>query len=172
MNKKILLLIAFIGMLIYGQDVNAQFKLGITTTAGTDLSIDDNGEETIAFGVGVKGVYDITSSFSIAPGFTYFFPSVPDDLDINMYVVDLDAHYNLVANDNFKLYALGGLNYSIVDVSVDAGDFGSVSSSESEIGANFGAGIRSGGDLQFFGDIKYNTAFENINATVGILFNI
>ncbi len=172
MNKKILLLIAFIGMLVYGQNANAQFKLGFTATAGTDLSIDDNGDEGIAFGVGVKGVYDITSSFSIAPGFTYFFPSMPDDLDMNLYVVDLDAHYNLVANDNFKIYALGGLNYSIVDVSADVDGFGSVSASESELGANFGVGIRSGGKLQFFGDVKYNTALENINATVGLLFNI
>ncbi|BAX79793.1 outer membrane beta-barrel protein [Labilibaculum antarcticum] len=169
MKKRILFAIAIVAMLFVGQKASAQMKLGGNLVLGTKLSIDDDGSETAAFGIGVKGLYELNELFSIAPGFTYFFPSAPDGLDLNVYVLDVDAHYNFVTEETLKVYAIGGLNYSYFDASVD---FGGGSISDSKVGLNLGIGARTGGDMQFFGDLKYNTAFENINLAVGVLFNL
>ncbi len=167
-----LFVFAIVAMLLVGQEVNAQMKLGGSLNLGTKLSIDDDGSEAAAFGIGIKGLYEINELFSIAPGFTYFFPSSPSGLDLTEYVLDVDAHYNFVKEETLKVYAIGGLNYSYIDASVDLGEFGGFALSDSKVGLNLGAGARTGGDVQFFGDLKYNTAFENINIAVGVLFNL
>lgn len=172
MKKKLLLVIAVVAMLVIGQQAKAQMKLGGGLVVGTKLSIDDDGSKSAAFGLAVKGLYEINSSFSIAPGFTYFFPSSPDWLDLTEYILDVDAHYNFMQKENMKIYAIGGLNYSYIDASVDMGEHFSGSASDSEIGLNLGAGLRTGTDMQFFGEVKYNTAFENVIASVGVLFNL
>jgi hypothetical protein len=172
MKKKILFVFAIVAMLLVGQEVSAQMKLGGNLVLGTKLSIDDDGSETAAFGIGVKGLYEFNESFSIAPGFTYFFPSAPDGLDLTVYVLDVDAHYNFVKEETLKVYAIGGLNYSYIDVSLDLGEFGNIDGSDSKVGLNLGIGARTGGDIQFFGDLKYNSAYENINLAVGVLFNL
>lgn len=172
MKKKILFSIAIVAMFLVGQEVNAQMKVGGGVVIGTDLSLDDDGSETVAFGVGVKGLYELNESFSIAPGFTYFFPSAPDGFDITKYAFDIDAHYNFVKSETLKVYAIGGLNYSYSDLSVDLGDYGSVDGSDSKVGFDLGAGLRTGGDTQFYGEVKYNTAFENVIASVGVLFSL
>jgi len=172
MIKKILVSVAILAMIFVVQEVNAQMKLGGGLVLGTDLSIDDDLSEGVAFGLGVKGLYEINETFSIAPGFTYFFPSSPSGMDLTHYVLDVDAQYNFVSEEAFMVYAIGGLNYSYSDVSFDLGEFGNISGSDSKVGLNLGAGARTTGDVQFFGDLKYNTAFENINFAVGVLFNI
>lgn len=172
MKKKILFVFALVAMVLVVHEVNAQMKLGGNLVLGTKLSIDDDGSEAAAFGIGIKGLYELNESFSIAPGFTYFFPSSPDGLDLTEYVLDVDAHYNFVQEEAFKVYAIGGLNYSYVDASIDFGEFGTFSGSDSKVGLNLGVGARTGGDIQFFGDIKYNSAYENVNLAVGVLFNL
>ncbi len=172
MEKKILFLIAVAVMIFAGLEASAQMKLGGNLVMGTKLSIDDDGSEAVAFGIGVKGLYEINELFSIAPGFTYFFPSSPDGLDLTEYVLDADVHCNFVKEETLKVYAIGGLNYSYVDASIDFGEFGTFSGSDSKVGLNLGIGARTGGDVQFFCDFKYNTAYENVNLAVGVLFNI
>ena len=172
MKKKISLVFAIVAMLLVGQEVSAQMKLGGNLVLGSKLSIDDDGSDKAAFGIGVKGLYELNESFSIAPGFTYFLPSSPDGIDVSYYVLDADAQYNFVKNESLKVYAIGGLNYSYADVSFDLGDFGDISGADSKVGLNLGIGARTGGDVQFFGDLKYNSAYENINLAVGVLFNI
>jgi opacity protein-like surface antigen len=172
MKTKILFVFAIVAMLLVGQEVSAQMKLGGSLVLGTKLSIDDDLSEGAAFGIGVKGLYELNESFSIAPGFTYFFPSSPKGIDLTEYVLDVDAHYNFVKEETLKVYGIGGLNYSYVDASIDFGEFGTFSGSDSKLGLNFGVGARTGGDMQFFGDLKYNTAYENINLAVGVLFNL
>lgn len=171
MNKKILFVIAIVAMVLVGQDVNAQMKLGGGVVLGTELSLDDDGSEGVAFGIGVKGLYELNESFSIAPGFTYFFPSAPDGFDITEYAFDVDAHYNFVKAETLKVYAIGGLNYSYADVSYDD-DYISIDGSDSKVGFDLGAGLRTGGDTQFYGEVKYNSAFENVIASVGVLFSL
>jgi hypothetical protein len=110
-------------MVFVGQAASAQMKLGGGLVVGTDLSIDDDGSEGLAIGIGLKGLYELNESFSIAPGFTYFFPSSPEGVDLSEYVLDVDAHYNFVKKEALKVYAIGGLNYSHIDVSLDLGEY-------------------------------------------------
>jgi opacity protein-like surface antigen len=150
----------------------AQFKVGGGLTIGTKAGgYSDDGDEKIGIGLNVRGDYAFNESWSVAPGFTFFFPSGPEGMDVTYWQLNADAHYNFHAEDDIGIYALGGLNYSYVKVETDfdGGEWGSFSYSadDSEIGLNLGVGATLS---QFYGELKYDTAFEQIGLSAGILF--
>jgi opacity protein-like surface antigen len=163
--KKILFLVAI--MALVASAANAQFKYGGGLTLGTKMGMDDDGDEKMGIGINVRGDYYFSEKFSVSPGFTYFFPGTPDGYDMNAWQLNADAHYHFYSNESIGIYGLGGLNYSHVKVEIDVMPFGSAEESDGEIGIDLGAGIEFG---KLFGEIKYDSAFEQMAFAVGILF--
>ncbi len=153
------------------------WKVGGGLTLGTAVGVDDDFSEKMGFGLNVRGDYTFNEKFSVAPGFTLFFPGGPDEVDISAWQINGDAHYSFLEEDAFSLYAIGGLNYSKrkwdYNQSYEDEDYAfsaSGSVSDSEIGLNLGAGINFGS--MFYGELKYDTAFEQLGISVGVLFSL
>ncbi len=136
----------------------AQFKFGGGLTLGSKVSIDDDLSEKMGIGLNIRGDYSFNDALSVSPGFTLFFPSAPGDVDITLWQLNADAHYNFYNADGISIYGLGGLNYRYAKVE----DF-----DDSEIGLDLGVGANFN---KFFGEIKYDTAFEQVALSVGIMF--
>lgn len=175
--KKILFVVAI--MALVASSANAQFKFGGGVTMGTKMGIDDDGDEKMGFGINVRGDYYFSEKFSVAPGFTYFFPGSPDGIDLSAWQLNADAHYHFYSNESVSVYGIGGLNYSSMKAEFDLTDFlgefgdvlsvgGSAEETDNEIGIDLGVGANFG---KFFGELKYDSAFDGqIALSVGILF--
>lgn len=147
--KKYILIFLLISGLAY--TVNAQIKAGIHFGYGTEI-------EKPA--IGVNGEFGILEKLSLAPDFTYYFTDKLDYVTTNLWEINLNAHYNFLGQDKFKVFGLGGLNYahSSVKADVDIPFFGtSSSSSDSEVGFNLGGGATYAfiESLEAFSTIKY-----------------
>ena len=192
--KKVIL---FLFVVLMASTASAQFKIGGGLTAGSKISMDDDGSEKMGFGVNVRGEFSLMDKLALTPGFTYFFPSTPDGYDLSLWQLNADVHFTLAgAGTPVSVYALGGLNYShskveadmgdaftngMEDMGDDLGDFGdlfdglgdalgdlgSYEETENEIGINLGAGVSFS---KFYGEVKYDTAFEQVALSVGIMF--
>ena len=157
-------LLMFAAVLFFVTTVSAQFKVGGGLTLGTKSGgISDDFDEKMGIGLNVRGDYAFDESWSLAPGFTYFFASAPGDMDISYWQLNADAHYKFHSTDKFDIYGLAGLNYSQVEVDYE----GWGSDDDSEIGLDIGAGAYM---QQFYGELKYDSAFEQIALSIGILF--
>ncbi len=171
--KKVLFFVAVM-LLSISTASFAQFKIGGGVTAGSKISMDNAGEK-MGFGVNVRGEFSLMDKLALTPGFTYFLPSTPDGYDLTLWQLNADVHYTLAgAGTPVSVYALGGLNYtsfkSEFDVS-SSGDGYSVSIegdvTENEIGINLGAGVSFS---KLYGEVKYDTAFEQVAFSVGFMF--
>ncbi len=158
---KKLLLVAVI--VLFATVSNAQFKYGGGLTLGTQMSADAG----TGIGLNVRGDYTIDDNWSISPGFTFVFPSSNALLDYSAWQLNADAHYNFHETDGFQIYGLAGLNYTNVKFDVNLGGLASVGGSDGSVGLDLGAGANFG---MFFGELKYDTAFEQLGITVGVLF--
>ncbi|WP_016778444.1 outer membrane beta-barrel protein [Anaerophaga thermohalophila] len=161
--KKLFIVIAAMLMLTA---TSAQFKVGGGLTFGTEAAVDEDGEK-IGIGITLKGDYAINEEWTISPDFTYYLPSGGDLGDFNLWQLNANAHYYFHDLDNARLYALGGLNYSHWKWEYDGAEFDGWDADDSEIGLNLGIGASMN---QFFGELKYDTAFEQLALSVGILF--
>ena len=160
MKKRILFIISVIAL--FSLSTTAQWRYGGGLTLGSKMGMDDDFSDKMGFGIHGRADYTINEKFSIAGGLTYFFPSAPSGIDLTYWKLAADAHYTFMKED-FSLYGLAGLGYNYAKVKWEG--FGSAD--DSEIGLDIGAGINFN---KFFGEIAYNTAPEQIEITVGILF--
>ncbi len=167
--KKLLVLFAVMAMV--ATTGVAQFKYGGGLTLGTKMAIDESGEK-MGFGINIRGDYAFNDKLSLAPGFTFILPSSADvtvpgfgswEAKFSAWQLNADVHYILTGDESFSIYGLGGLVLKNGTAKVEG-----ISNSESEIGLNLGAGANFGG--MFFGELKYDTTFEQIGITVGVLF--
>lgn len=184
--KKVVLLL-FVVLLT--TTVSAQFKVGGGVTIGPEIGLDDDYSEKMGFGINVRGEFSLMDKLALTPGFTYFFPSAPDGIDYSIWQLNADVHYTLAgAGTPVSVYLLGGLNYTSVkfeseavnsfedaldeyeeyfgdamDITIDGGD----DDPDNEIGINGGAGVSFS---KFYGEVKYDTALEQIGLSVGIMF--
>ncbi len=145
---------------------SAQFKVGGGLAIGTKAGFDEGGHK-LGIGIDVKGDYAFNETWSLSPDFILFFPGSPEGFDVTFWQLNANAHYNFHEADGFNFYGLAGLNYSQVKVDWDMGESGTWGSSDGEVGLNLGAGANYS---QFFGELKYDTAFEQLTITIGILF--
>lgn len=162
---KKLFLFAF--ALVLTTAVSAQFKVGGGLTIGSQAAADESGEK-VGLGLTLKGDYAFNDQWTISPDFTFFLPSGGDYGDFTLWQLNANAHYYFSSNEQFLFYGLAGLNYSHWKWDYES-DYGGVAAEwdDSEIGLNLGVGANM---QQFFGEIKYDTAFEQIALSVGILF--
>jgi opacity protein-like surface antigen len=163
MKKKLCLLIA---LCIATVTFSKEFRFGAGLVAGSELSIDDDGSQGFGLGLNLKGEYLIDENFSAVGGFTYYFPSVPNSIDLTLWQLCADMHYNFVSNNEIKLYGIGGLNYSYVDAEMKSSSL-QIQADDSEVGLNLGAGVTIS---HFFGELKYDTAMEQFQFTFGLNF--
>lgn len=106
------------------------------------------GEEVESAGINVNATFRVAPQIAIAPNINIYFPDEEDTGLDSFWSVNLDGHYIFVADPDFHVYGLGGLNLAIIDPEV--GD------SESELGVNLGIGgevhLQS---FSIFSELKY-----------------
>lgn len=144
----------------------AQLKYGGGLSVGTKAAIDESGEK-IGLGINARVEYAFNEQWSIAPNFTYWFPSKIGsgeyEIKWSVWQLNADVHYTFAGDEALSFYGLGGLNLTGAKSTV----FG-YSASVTEIGLNLGAGGKL--NERFFGELKYDTKLEQIALTVGVLF--
>ena len=163
--KKLMFL--FITLFLMGSSAFAQIEYGGGITLGSEMGIDDDGSEKMGIGINLRGSYSLLDKLAASAGFTYFFPSTPSGMDWTVWQINADAHYTFVGAGVANIYALGGLNYTHSKVEIDAGLF-TGESDDGEVGLDLGIGGKI--DIGGFGEIKYDTALEQIAITVGFMF--
>jgi len=168
--KKILFLLFVVATF----SVQAQeFHFGGGLALGTKSGINLDSEDGIGIGFGINAFteYSFTEKISVNGGFTYFIPSKADimmglEMKLTAYQIVADAHYNFLEGD-FGLYGLAGLNFSSAGVTVSDDKGKSESTSDSKVGLDLGVGAAYN---VLFGELKYDTAMEQIQFTVGVKF--
>ena len=83
---------------------NAFAQKGIQA-AGVSLNY---GTEISSIGLGVKYQYNITNDIRLEPSITYFF----ENKGLDMFDLNVNAHYLLPLASNVRLYPLAGLTYT------------------------------------------------------------
>lgn len=160
-------LLVFAVLVIVGSTASfAQFKYGGGLTLGTEMSV----EEDMGVGLNFRGDYCFNDQWSLAPGFTFAFPSSNGGLKYSAWQLNADVHYHFYETEGFGFYGLGGLNYTHEKIKIDGNTpFGSflVSASDDNLGLDIGGGVNY---KMFFGELKYDSAFEQLAITVGVLF--
>lgn len=172
MKKLIVFVFTAICFIAASKTASAQYKVGGGLSLGSEMSVDDDGDDKAALGLSFRGLYEYNQKLDFVGTFNYFFPSAPSGLDVNACSLDADVHYKFFTDEELAVYGIGGLNYSYAKVEVDSGLLGHLEDSDSEIGLDLGAGIQITRKQTFYGEVKYNTAFENIIVSVGVLFDI
>src|SRR5690554_3836058 len=149
MKKIILTAVIILG---FGFTAQAQTKAGIHFGYGSEI------ERPL---IGANAEFGLTDKISIAPDFTYYFTEKIDYLKTSMWELNANAHYYFMDNDKFKVFGLGGLNYTHVKVTWDGPSFwgigGNPSESDGEIGFNLGGGATYDltDKIQAFSTLKY-----------------
>jgi len=89
-------------------------------------------------GVNAGAQYLIIDQLSIAPSYSYYFPTEESGLEYNLNVINVDARYYLTTGE-FQPYALLGFTSITSEVTADDGEF-SFSVEETAGGLNAGIG--------------------------------
>ncbi len=141
--------------------VSLEFGVGL----GTKASIDDDYSVKAGFGINPRININISENLSLVPGFLYFFPDPPSRvIDVSYGQLNFDIHYNFSEETSF--YVIAGLNLSYGEATGEIVGI-EIAVEDDEIGANLGVGIKSS-EFPIFGEIKYDTAFDQITFSLGI----
>lgn len=164
MKRKLMLVVAILALVSSASF--AQLKYGGGLSLGTKAAIDESGEK-MGIGINARVEYAFNEKWSIAPNFTYWFPSKVGEgeyeVKLNVWQLNADVHYSFAGDEALSFYGIGGLNLTGAKATV----FG-FSTSETNIGLNLGAGALL--NERFFGEAKFDTEMEQLALTVGILF--
>ena len=107
--KKVLKLacILLLALMIF-KDAKAQFSAGGGILYGFDLE---------RVGIRADGLYTINESWRAGGDFGYYFPKSEFGAKISWWELNLNAHFVFLDNDDFRVYALAGINYITVSFS-------------------------------------------------------
>ncbi|WP_370089781.1 porin family protein [Ekhidna sp.] len=170
--KKVLLttmLVAIFGFAATAQE--GEMRIGGGLALGTKAGVDESGSKA-GIGINIGGEYFASDVISIAPSFTYFFPSsvtiFGTEVKTQASSINLDGRYYFGDSD-VQLYGLAGIGIGLASAKANG-----QSDSDSKVGLNLGLGLNYPlGDGMFFnGQAKYNTPFEQLVLNAGIAFNI
>lgn len=118
---------------------NSTTKLGVGVVYGDDVE---------SAGIDVNATFRVAPRVAIAPSVNIYFPDEDETGLDSFWAANIDGHYIFVADNDFHLYGLGGLNLAIIDPVI--GD------SDSELGINLGIGgevhLQS---FSIFSELKY-----------------
>lgn len=159
------------GSAVGAQEVGT-IRLGAGLVYGSKAGINDDLEAAGGVGINIGGEYFFTSNISAAPSFTYFFPSSANfeafgqkyTMKMKVSSLNLDGRYYFNAG-GMDLYGLAGLSVAFA---------GAEGESSNKTGVNLGGGVvyPLSDNLNFNGQIKYNTPLEQIAIQAGISFTI
>ncbi len=124
MKKIILTTGLFLGLTLA---VNAQTKAGIHFGYGSEID---------KMAVGANAEFGITDKISVAPDFTYYFMENTAYVKTSLWELNANAHYYFLEQDKFKVFGLGGLNYTRATITFKNSD----SVSNGDVGLNLGGG--------------------------------
>jgi len=167
--KKTLLIVAV--FLIAGSTAFSQVQFGVGGMAGTKAGMNDNFEQTLNFGPHVRALFNVGDKFGVTAGFSYYLPvkysGFGAEVTMNYMAFNADALYYILNDDDFKVYALGGVNYGMIklkfaDMGADDGN-GTANHTDFEVGG----GIQVG---KIFAEVKYDNSNEHFQAFLGIYF--
>lgn len=128
MKKLVIMALMLIG---FGISASAQnFGFGVNLGYGGKI-------EKPSFGV--KALYDINESFTLAPSFNYYLKEELEGTEVNYWDVNLDLHWICYDADMYQLYPLAGLTYIKGKESASEGGY-ELSYSEGFFGVNLGFG--------------------------------
>lgn len=117
------------------------------------------GTEIENLGVGVNAEFPIAEKITLSPSFIYYLPKEEFGVDLNWWEINANVNYYLLNESNLSLYAIGGLNYSNVSVSISDSipGIGDISSSDGRFGLNLGGGanFNIGSNITPFAELKY-----------------
>lgn len=145
-----------LAMLFVTNTANAQIRAGGGIAFGTEFDG--------IFGIQASGVYVLNEEqgIDLAADLTLFFPDSPPGIDLSLFTINANGHYNFTSTETMMAYALGGLNIATGKVGVDfggIGGLGSVSDSRTDVGLNLGAGA------EF--DVGFGYAYAEAKIVVG-----
>lgn len=131
----------------FGISAAAQnFGLGVNVGYGSEVSKPS---------FGVKALYDINESFTVAPSFNYYLPKTLESYSygganaeskLKCWDVNVDLHWTCYDADMYQLYPLVGVSYFNVKYDAEA-SYGGVSAEASESEGKFGVNLGFGGQL-------------------------
>ncbi|WP_430613948.1 outer membrane protein [Flavobacterium sp. JP2137] len=147
MLKSILTIVSFLAVSFA---VQAQSKAGIHIGYGTET-------ERPLFGINAE--FGVTNQITVAPDFSYYLTQKHRYLTTTMWEVNANAHYYFQDKKDFRIFGLGGINYSHVKVSSELSTLWAVSSTATsgKAGFNLGGGgtYALGTNMEAFSTLKY-----------------
>jgi outer membrane immunogenic protein len=147
--------------------------------AGVHLAF---GSEIEQVGLGVNGEFFVAEKVSIAPELNLFFPekntynngAFKSTYKYSTWSICGDVHYYFVSNDKIGFYGLAGLNLAVArwSTKINTNPPQDNSDSDSELGLNLGVGANFTvpGKIIPFGQVKYETNYEQLLLQAGIRF--
>lgn len=140
--KKTILLSAFVfALALASQAQDLDLKAGLTFPATS---------EKLGLNVGAK--YGITPEIDAEAALSLFAPTKVGDSKFNIWMLDLNGHYNFEVQDGFIAYPLAGLNFTGATSKV-----GDTRAGNTELGLNIGGGAmyQISDPLKVFLDLRY-----------------
>ena len=136
--KKLLLstaLVALFGFFATAQD-QGEMRVGGGLALGTKAAIDEGGSKA-GIGINIGGEYFATDVISIAPSFTYFFPSSIEffgqEIKSQASSLNIDGRYYFGDSD-MQLYGLAGIGVGFASAEANGNK-----ESDSKVGLNIGS---------------------------------
>jgi len=154
--KKVLFLF-FVSVFVLVGSSNAQFKFGAGLALNSKAAINDNLEETVGFGLNLRGTY-LINNLGFSLGNTAYLPSkvsmnlVGEAMEMSFFLdqINLDVMYKFLNSNDFSLYGLAGPVLSIANAKATiSGE--SVTENESKVGVELGLGTNY---KKLFGELK------------------
>lgn len=148
-----------IGLLIafntsgFAQTDELEIGGGLVLSTGALDDFASNSSVDNTFGLKIDGAYAFDEKWRGAADFTFYFPEEESGVKVTVWELNFNAHYLITEENDLKIYGLGGLNITNVDIDIDGPATGN---SESEFGLNLGGGLQYPVDFaDVFGELKF-----------------
>ncbi len=147
---------------------------------GSEAGLDKNGGKALGLGINLGAEYFIVDNISASPSFTYFFESrvgtLPNRFSLRLNTLNIDGRYYLM-DSPVEFYGIAGISIAKARAESNVSIFGVnrvTSSSDSEVGLNFGVGTNLLVTNEFQGNAQmvYNTALEQLIVNLGVVYRI
>lgn len=146
---------------------------GLVLSTGALDDFVSNSSVDNTFGLKIDGTYAFDEQWRAAADFTFYFPEEEGAVKATVWELNFNAHYLIAREDELKIYGLGGLNITNVDIDID----GTTNDlSEAEFGLNLGGGLQYPVDFaDVFGELKFAGVggdADQLVFTAGLRFDI
>ncbi len=162
-------------VLAFSGAVSAQNRGGVHLAFGSEVE---------QVGLGLNGEFFVAEKVSIAPELNIFFPDkftsnvfgVKSTSTSSTWSISGDVHYYFISDEKIGFYGLAGLGLATAKVKskteIPNQPTQETSYSDSELGLNLGVGANFTvpGSIIPFGQLKYETNYEQLLLQAGIRF--